>query len=464
MGEQTRTDQSRDQGAVVRAVAVGNKLNIVAAASEASYVAELERILTLAEPHLMLDRPNLVVLTEVLGLPAALIGNRGALARRPPGMTSALALLGLAAVTPSFKRIDLRWVGAGFAVAGLANAALTAYLRKSQLALGLLAVGQGDRVARCLRMWRGISPTRALLLASCDAFYRPLVETLSRLAVKYSATIVAGTLAPEVRRSTDARDIRRWGRAGADCVYIPNGPEVYNTALVFGPDGALLGRVNKVFLTAGDREQLDLTPGKLEDVQVIPTPAGRLGVAISLDAFTPQYVRHLDAAGAEIVVQPDANDTRWAGLTYETRRWQPEEWLVSVLGSIQPKYRNLRYNVCAMQTGNLYEIPFDGQSSITAQRDEALPKPAPNRRLIGVDEHAHPTTGESLLGEFLAVAPWVMDDPVVHDPTLSLQERRKRLAEMSVDLLPPGARANQYREAAVWADLYVYSARRPEQR
>jgi predicted amidohydrolase len=458
MSEQTRTDQGRDQGAVVRVVAVGNKVNVAAAASEASYVAELERILKLAEPHLMLDRPNLIVLTEVLGLPAALMGDRGALARRPPGTLSALALLGLAAVTPRFKRIDLRWVGVGLAAAGLANAAASTYLRKSQLALGLLAVGQGNRVARRLRMWRGISPTRALLLASCDALYRPLAETLSRLAVKYSATIVAGTLAPEIRRSTDAREIRRWGSAGADCVYIPTGPEVYNTALVFGPDGALLGRVNKVFLTASDREQLDLAPGNLEDVQVIPTPAGRLGVAISLDAFTPQYVRHLDAAGAEIVVQPDANDTRWAGLTRETRRWQPEEWLVSVLGSIQPKYRNLRYNVCAMQTGNLYEIPFDGQSSISAQRDAVLPKPAPNRTFIGMDQHIHPDTGEALLGEFLAVAPWVMEDPVVDDPLLSLEERRNRLAERSVDLLPKGRKANQYREAAIWADLYAHSA------
>src|SRR6478672_3790092 len=140
------------QGAVVRAVAVGNKLSVAAAASEASYVAELERILRLAEPHLMLDRPNLIALTEVLGLPAALAGNRGALARRPPGIASALTLLGLAAVTPRVKRIDLKWVGAGLAAAGLANAALAAYVRESQLALGLLAVGQGNRVARCLRL------------------------------------------------------------------------------------------------------------------------------------------------------------------------------------------------------------------------------------------------------------------------------------------------------------------------
>jgi Carbon-nitrogen hydrolase len=447
-------------GAVVRAVAVGNRLSVAAAASEASYVAELERILQLAAPHLMLDRPNLVVLAEVLGLPAALAGRRGALARRPPGMTSALTLLGLAAVAPRLGPIDLRWVGVGLAAAGLANAALTTYLRDSQVAMGLLTIGRADRIARCLRMWRGISPTRALLLASCDALYRPFVETLARLAAKYQAHIVAGTIAPHVRRSTDPREIRRWGRAGADCVYIPTGREVYNTALVFGTEGTLLGRVNKVFLTKSDREELDLTPGALEDVRVIPTTAGRLGVAISLDAFTPQYIRHLDAGGAEVVVQPDANDTRWAGPAKETRHWQPEDWLTSVLGSIQPKYPNLRYNICAMQTGNLFDIPFDGQSSISAQRDTPTPKPAPDRTFIGLDEHVNPSTGKPLLGEFLAVAPWVMDDPVVRDPTLSLQERRKRLAEMSVDLLPHGSRANQYREAAIWADLYVHSAQR----
>jgi hypothetical protein len=115
-----------------------------------------------------------------------------------------------------------------------------------------------------------------------------------------------------------------------------------------------------------------------------------------------------------------------------------------------------------MQTGNLYEIPFDGQSSITAQRDEPLPKPATDRTFIGLDEHVNATTGEPLLGEFLAVAPWVIEDPVIHEPTLSLDERRKRLAETSVDLLSKGRKGNQYRETAIWADLFVHSAQRPE--
>jgi hypothetical protein len=78
-----------------------------------------------------------------------------------------------------------------------------------------------------------------------------------------------------------------------------------------------------------------------------------------------------------------------------------------------------------------------------------------------VDEHTHPDTGEALLGEFLAVALWVMEDPVVDNPLLSLEERRKLLAERSVGLLPKGRKANQYRETAIWADLYAHSAQRP---
>jgi hypothetical protein len=70
-------------------------------------------------------------------------------------------------------------------------------------------------------------PTRALPLAP-DALHRP-VETLAT-GGEYSATIVAGTLA-EV--AVDGRERSAAGQGGADCVYIPTGPEVYNTALVW---------------------------------------------------------------------------------------------------------------------------------------------------------------------------------------------------------------------------------------
>jgi predicted amidohydrolase len=391
----------------VRAIAVGNRINRQAALTEATYCAELERIVGLALPHMAPSRPNLVVLSEILGLPAALTGPRGALARRA---------------------------------------------HNSQTALTVLALANLPRMLAARRRWRGIGMAQALLLARADLLYRPLADTLSRLARKHSLFLVATTLAPHVHRSINARDIRRWGEPGASMVYVPDGPEVYNAALIFGPDGTLLGRVDKVSLTAPEREMLHLTAGKLEDVKVVETEAGRLGIAISLDAFTPSYLHHLDQQGAEIIVQNDANDMPWAG-PGSLSDWQPAEWLNSVFGSIQPTYQNLRYNICAMQTGNFFDLVFDGQSSITARADIS---PDPSDRahnFVGVDEFKHSVTGERLLGKWLAVTPWVEDDPILEDPTLSLSQRRQWLAAVARQLKPLGTRANEYRESVISADL-----------
>lgn len=398
---------------LVRAVAVGNRIALPA--TEQDFVAELERIVALGTEHLALSRPNLLVLGEVLGLPAAFVGPRGRLARRAP----------------------------------------TAQIAMAGMALALL-----PRLMRCRRMWPDVSLPRALLLAVTDALYRPFAETLSLLAGRHHIYLVATTLAPEVRRSDDPRDIARWGRRGASSVYLPIGPEVYNAALVFGPDGALLERTNKVYLTSSERETLDLTPGRLSDVRAIPTRAGRLGVAISLDAFTPEYLRHLDAQGVEVIVQPDANDQPWAAPS-KTWEWQPAEWLNAVLGSIQPLYPHLRYNICAMQTGNLFDISFDGQSSITARDTPAATRA--QSAFIGVDEAVHTITGASLAGGFLTVAPWVMVDPVAVEPALTLSERRERLAALGRELRPGGGQANRYRETAIWADLSVSTATNPDE-
>lgn len=392
----------------VRAIAVGNRIALPA--TEEAFVAELERIVGLGAQYLSPNQPNVLVLGEMLGLPAAFAGQRALLARR----------------------------------------AATARTAMAEMAAGLL-----PRMMRCRQMWPGISLPRALLLAATDALYRPFAETLSRLAAQYHTHLVATTLAPRVHRSDDPRDIARWGRRGAQSVYLPAGREVYNAALVFGPDGALLQRVNKVYLTNSEREMLDLTPGLLSDARVIPTAAGRLGVAISLDAFTPDYLRRLDAQGVEVVLQPDANDQPWAAPS-KTCDWQPAEWLNAVLGSVQPLYPHLRYNVCAMQTGNLFDITFDGQSSITARDATALSRPG--SAFVGVDEAVHTVTGVPLVGGFLAVAPWVIIDPVAVEPQLTLSERRARLAALERELLPGGGQANRYRESAIWADLSVTTA------
>jgi hypothetical protein len=389
-----------------RLIAVGNRISLDAAVTEERCAGELARIVSLAVPHLSRDRPTLVALGEVLGLPLALTGRRGYLSRK---------------------------------------------MRTSTMAIALLVPGYARRMWYYRRRYSGISLVRALLLSLSDVLHRPFSETLSALAAQHHIYLCASTVAPHVRLSHARSDIARFGREGSDHVYLPEGPGVYNTAFLWGPDGALIGTTDKVFLTKSELNTLDLTPGKLEEVQVFDTEMGKVGIAISLDAFTPEYLRVLDGLGACIVIQNDANDTPWAA-PCQTWEWQPQEWLNSVLGCLQDDYPNLLYNVCPMQVGNFFDITFDGQSTITMKSDSD-PDPAIN--FVGNDGFAHTVTGRPLKGKFLAMAPWVEDDSGKAEPNLSLAERRARLEKVARELLPGGKRANQYRESVILADMDV---------
>ena len=308
-------------------------------------------------------RPNLVALGEILGLPLALTGKRGYLPR---------------------------------------------LMQTSNVAISMLALGYGRRMIHYRRIFPGISLVRSLLLSLSDVLYRPFVSTLSRLAAQYGIYLAASSITPHIQISTSETNIGRFGRRRVGKVYMPDGPGVYNTGFLWGPDGKLIGTTDKVFLTESERSILDLTPGELDRVQVFETEFGKVGFAISLDAFTPQYLRRLDDLGASIVIQNDANDQLWAAPS-KTCEWQPQEWLNSVLGCLQDEYPHLHYNVCPMQVGNFFDLPFDGQSSISKKSDD---EPDPRCNFVGNDGFVHTVTGKPLKGQILKIAPWVVEDPL----------------------------------------------------
>ena len=391
---------------LARLIAVGNRINMKAAVSEEAFSAELERIVSLAMPHIATERPTLVALGEVLGLPLALTGKRGYLPRR---------------------------------------------MHTSNVALTMLALSYTRRILHYRHLYTGISPVRALLLSLSDLLYRPFTTTLSRLAAQHGIYLCASTIAPHVRASTLLLDLHRLGRKRAGKVYLPDGPGVYNTAFLWGPDGGLIGSTDKVFLTESERTILDLTPGDLAAVCAFDTEVGKVGIAISLDAFTPEYLRVLDEQEARIVIQNDANDTLWAS-PCKTWEWQPQEWLNAVLGSLQDEYPSLYVNICPMQVGNFFDIPFDGQSTISIKSDT---EPDPSCNFVGNDGFRHTVSGKPMKGKFLAMSPWVVDDPGRANPTLSLADRRAALEQVAKQLRPGGPRANQYRESVIWADVEI---------
>lgn len=389
-----------------RLIAVGNRISLQAASSEQSFSTELERIVGTALPHLAKDRPNLVVLGEILGLPLALTGKRGYLSR---------------------------------------------HMHTSNVAISMLALTYARRMLHYRRLYPGISLVRSLLLSLSDTMYRPFVSTLSKLAAEHEIYLSASTIAPHVHCSTSAADIGRFGRRHLGRVYLPDGPGVYNSGFLWGPDGNLIGTTDKVFLTDSEKSVLDLTSGDLESVQAFETEIGKIGIAISLDAFTPEYLHKLDSLGACIVIQNDANDQPWASAS-KTCGWQPQEWLNSVLGSVQDDYPHLHYNVCAMMVGNFFDITFDGQSSITKKSDF---EPDPFCNFVGNDGFVHTVTGKPMKGDILAVSPWAAEAPLKTSPELSLAGRRKVLEQVGRQLLPGGTRAHQFPEAAIWADVDV---------
>jgi predicted amidohydrolase len=116
----------------------------------------------------------------------------------------------------------------------------------------------------------------AELLAEDPETLRSAYESVfSGLAEAYAVTVVAGT------------------------AYLPDGAGVpRHQATVFGPDGRVLGRQNKLVLDAGDEGLAE--PGT--SWTAVDTPAGRLGLLIGQDALYPEAGRLLAYQGVDLFV------------------------------------------------------------------------------------------------------------------------------------------------------------------
>jgi len=173
---------------------------------------------------------------------------------------------------------------------------------------------------------------------------------------------------------------------------------------------------------------------------VFELPFGRVGAAISRDAFYAPFVQRMEDLGAELVAQPEAWTDGWMREDAQGG-WLPDVILSSGWSHTQ-KYRGLTANATPMLHGNLFDLLFDGQVWLTRK---GTPDEVP-RGFVG----SLPLRGWRELG------PWAMEDPGVSEPGLSLEERRARLLEEGRALLPGGRKAGEYRRALVGADLFFH--------
>ncbi len=118
------------------------------------------------------------------------------------------------------------------------------------------------------------------------------------------AELAVAVPGPEVQRLAEA------ARQATCCVIMglleQTGEKPYNSAVVLGPEGDLLGTYRKVHLTP--QEYLTRTPGS--EWPAFATPKARIGVQICYDYYFPESTRCLALAGAEIVFSPTMNDGR----------------------------------------------------------------------------------------------------------------------------------------------------------
>ncbi|MCC6443770.1 MAG: carbon-nitrogen hydrolase family protein [Armatimonadetes bacterium] len=105
---------------------------------------------------------------------------------------------------------------------------------------------------------------------------------------------------------------RRYRMVVIPDVLFLEGERATNTALVFGPEGALLGSYSKTHLAPG--EKATCSPGNRIDT--IETPYGKIGLLICWDVHFPELTRIHELQGADILLwstmrQVESEDILW---------------------------------------------------------------------------------------------------------------------------------------------------------
>jgi predicted amidohydrolase len=197
-----------------------------------------------------------------------------------------------------------------------------------------------------------------LVLPQAVRLHTTMLEAFSRAARQHRAFIVAGssflpTVDDEAAKGAHVADAR-----------------VRNVSYLFAPSGRILSRSAKINLTAGMESALGLTRLRLEDLHAAVTPLGRVATLICYDAFFDTCLERADSLGAQILVQPSANAQKWNGpWSADPRAVEGEQWLArGVTARVQGRV-NLRYAVNPMLVGTLFDLEFEGCSSISANTE-----------------------------------------------------------------------------------------------
>jgi hypothetical protein len=344
------------------------------------------------------------------------------------------------------------------------------------LAIADLAVSYASLISHYTAQFGAGHPIGDLFVAATDTFYRAFYETFREIALTYGLYVtVSGDVAP-ARRVEETDDptlvalLRDPDEPGRTYAYEAVSPQIRNAVFIFAPDGEvivpqpdgstlrspsetggiILPSVTKAYLVPLELQLLGVKVTPVADMDVVDTPVGRIGVVISKDAWMVDVNDRFEAKNAQLLVQSEAFSD-WGSQTTE---WSPDVFKEGGFAFVQ-KNPSFVVNVTPSLTGNLFDIPFDGQSTILGKKTKDDPGPlSADNAWVG----QNPDTG------FLTIGPWVVLDPGIDDPDLTLAERRDELATTGMALLPtsavpcpddltPGACQNGHRESVIHSDV-----------
>src|SRR3954466_6976273 len=230
-------------------------------------------------------------------------------------------------------------------------------------------------------------PVRLTEISLTDTYGRTAVETFSELADRYDTYLEAGVNMVQSWQVV-CDDMQAFNRAdpprlpgGVLCqeenpqkvltLRDPNEPsrdyayeattgKVSNMALLFSPDGRLISKQVKTYLTPTELPgQLDLVPGEVTGgLSAVRTPVGTLGFATSKDSWMPDVQAKLDEQHVDLLVQPEffvnalvRADTMWAPDTLKGSGYNDVLRMPSVQAMVLPAL-----------TGNIFQFSADAQS------------------------------------------------------------------------------------------------------
>jgi predicted amidohydrolase len=173
---------------------------------------------------------------------------------------------------------------------------------------------------------------------------------------------------------------------------------VYNTAILLGPDGELLGKYRKVCLPHSEVEN-GIAPGK--DYPVFDTKFGKVGLMVCYDGFFPEVARELTNRGAEVIAWPvyGCNPLLAQARACENHVYlvsstfmEPKDgWMLTAVFDrsgrpVAPAERWGTVTVCEVDLSHPYIGPFnlgDFRSMLPRHRPVEAPEPAAARPSSG---------------------------------------------------------------------------------